>query len=180
MHKNYAHRHTLTEKKTCINGYILMTTRRSCTFFYMRVSGLNVKQLNAALPPLHKAIVFQPFKKVQQRRMITKVYSNIHVFFFVNGHLHAQVLCKNGLLLSAHRLLVFTFFCPRTRFLSINPFDLQLKINSERRFPSYFHYVVIYWFLLRWYAVCHINEWEWEHISRLSRWEGSIKDKNKR
>jgi hypothetical protein len=31
--------------------------------------------------------------------------------------------------------IVFTFFCPWTRFLSINSFDLQLNINSEARHP---------------------------------------------
>jgi hypothetical protein len=36
---------------------------------------------------------------------------------------------------------VYYFICPWTLFLSINPFDLQLKLNSESIFPSDFYYV---------------------------------------
>jgi hypothetical protein len=36
------------------------------------------------------------------------------------------------------------FLCAWTRFLSINPFDLQLKINSEARFSFDFYYMKSY------------------------------------
>jgi hypothetical protein len=66
---------------------------------------------------------------------------------------------------------VFTIFCPLNRILSINPFDIQQKINSE----SIFLWKDIYWFS----PSSLINECKWEQGSRLHRLEGCIKDKTK-
>jgi hypothetical protein len=78
----------------------------------------------------------------------------------------------------AHRRVAICvyFVCPWTRFLSINPFDLQLKINSESRTPSDFYYVQSYIGFPFGDSQHVMNE---NGMKRLSRWEGSIKDNTK-